>query len=371
MPAAVAEIFHALTIAAVRRETDEAISVALIVPPDLRDTFAFKPGQFIGVRATIDGIEVRRSYSICAAPDEPDLRIAIKRVAGGTFSTWAAATLAPGMPLEVLSPSGRFVLPPGDGSVRHILALAAGSGITPVFAIVSHALAREPDCRVTLIYGNRTTDRIIFREQLEDLKDRFMGRFVLVNVLSRNEESDAPLFEGRISAEKVAALAGQVFRAADIVHAFVCGPGSMIRDVRNTLAGLGVPRDRIYQEVFASPGVPRAADRRVTSSTQVGRPVATLPETDFEVIAVLDGARHRFAAKPGEAIIDAALRAGLRVPYACKGGMCCTCRAKLVEGQAPMTLNYSLEAWEIEKGFVLTCQAVPASPRVVVDYDQM
>ncbi len=361
--------YHALRIAEVRRETADAISVAFDIPEALKPLFAGKPGQHLGVRATIDGEEQRRTYSIWSRPDESLPRIAIKRVGGGLFSVWASDTLAAGQMLDVLPPTGRFVLPRGDGARRHILAFAAGSGITPIMSMVGHALAHEPETRFTLVYGNRTPQAILFREQLEDLKDRHLDRFTLLHTLTRNDESTAPLLQGRISAEKAGALMRGVIQPADIAHVFLCGPGSMIKDVRNALFALGMPRERVHHEFFAAGG-------RAYRTTVAPAPTVP-PQSGFdsgaaaEVTAVVDGMRHHFSVPAGSHVVDAAIAAGVRVPYSCKGGMCCTCRARIVEGAAVMTTNYSLEPWEMDKGFILTCQAIPTTPRLVIDYDQM
>jgi ring-1,2-phenylacetyl-CoA epoxidase subunit PaaE len=363
--------YEPLKIVEVVRETADAIVVVLEAPPALREAFRFKAGQHLPVRATIAGAEQRRTYSLCCAPSAPHLRIAVKRVAGGAFSTWAMEALAAGGSLDVMPPAGRFVLPESDGSPRHIVAFAAGAGITPILAMIAHALAAEPATSFTLVYGNRDPESIMFRQELEDLKDRHLGRFTLLHVLSRNEESSAPLFEGRITGEKVATLARTLFKPDEVAHFFLCGPGSMIKEVRNTLLGLGVPRDRVHHEFFA----PGGGAYRAGAQPQPAQPQPALGDVgktrDTEAIAILDGIRHRFNVPAGAKLVDAALAAGIRVPYSCKAGMCCTCRAKMVEGRAEMMVNYSLEPWEIERGFILTCQAVPKSERVVVDYDQM
>src|SRR5262245_8151501 len=382
--------YQPLRIAAVRRETAEAISVTLEVPAALAGAFRFRPGQHLPVRATIDGAEQRRTYSICCGPGEAGLRIAIKRVAGGLFSNWANDTLKAGDTLDAIPPAGRFVLPNGTGEPRRLLAFAAGAGITPILAMLKHALAEEAQTGFTLVYGNRSPETILFREELEDLKDRHLGRFTLLHTLSHNEESGAPLLEGRITADKVKALAAGLFRPAEVAHAFLCGPGTMIRETRKALMEAGFARDRVHHEFFA-PGGGRSPSPRLrgggrgggqqrtpTSASGAAPHPSPLPAEErgegiplTEVIAILDGVRHRFTVPPGGHVVDAALVAGVRVPYSCKGGMCCTCRARLVEGKAEMTTNYSLEPWEIERGFILTCQAVPKSERLVVDYDQM
>jgi ring-1,2-phenylacetyl-CoA epoxidase subunit PaaE len=383
--------FQPLAIAEVKRETPEAVSVTFEIPEPLREVFRFKPGQHLPVQAIIDGEEQRRAYSICSGPGDDRLRIAIKRVAGGRFSNWANDTLKSGAVLDVMPPAGRFVLPPGDGKARHVVAFAAGAGITPIMAMAKHALTEEPETSFTLVYGNRTLESILFAEELEDLKDRYLGRFTLLHVLSGNEESSAPLLQGRITGETVKALAASLFKPGEVAHVFLCGPGSMIKEARDALLALGMLRGKIHHEFFApiSPS-PRASSARGEGRSE-GRPhpseqasaphpnplpaevrgegIPTAPGT--ETIVILDGVRHRFSVPPGGHVVDAALAAGIRVPYSCKGGMCCTCRAKLVEGRVEMTLNYSLEPWEMGRGFILTCQAVPKSERLVVDYDQM
>jgi ring-1,2-phenylacetyl-CoA epoxidase subunit PaaE len=363
--------FHRLTIAEVKHETSEAISVRLHIPAALAALFRFKPGQHLAVRAEIDGQEQRRSYSICSPPGEADLRIAIKRIADGRFSHWASATLAAGATLEVMPPAGRFVLPPSAGEARHVVALAAGAGITPILAMLTHALATEPATSFTLVYGNRSPESTLFRQELEDLKDRHLRRLTLLHVLSRNDEMSAPLLEGRIDADKIKAFAGSLFKPAEVAHFFLCGPGSMIKETRKALFALGVPRERVHHEFFA----PGGGAYRATGTPS--RPVTPGPAPNLEpgegtkAIAILDGIKHAFVVPRGGHVVDAALAQGIRVPYSCKGGMCCTCRAKVVEGEARMTTNYSLEPWEITRGFILTCQAVPITDHLVVDYDQM
>jgi len=375
--------YQPLRIVEVVRDTPDAMAVVFELPPELRVAFRFKPGQHLPVRATTDGEEQRRTYSICCAPGEGNLRIAIKRVADGRFSNWANDTLEPGATLEAMPPAGRFVLPPSEGKARHVVAFAAGAGITPILAMIEHALATEPETSFTLVYGNRSPDSIMFRGELEDLKDRHLGRFTLLNVLSRNEESSAPLFEGRITGDKVKAFAASLFKPGEVAHYFLCGPGSMIKETRNALLALGVPREKVHHEFFApGGGAYRAKTAAETGSDPISPPLHSSDRQragsdpisragETEAIAILDGIRHRFIVPPGGQVVDAALAAGIRVPYSCKGGMCCTCRARLIEGKAEMLTNYSLEPWEIERGFILTCQAVPKSERLVVDYDQM
>lgn len=375
---AVAADFHALRIASLRHDPGDALVVTFDVPAALTATFAFKPGQHIAVRATLDGEEVRRNYSICAGPGDA-LRVAIKRVSGGRFSVWAHDTLTAGMSLDVMPPAGRFVLADGRDQPRQIVLFAAGSGITPCLGITKQALENETATRVTLVYGNRGRETAMFADELESLKDTHLDRFELIHVLSREGEADVALFSGRIGGDKVRALGQRLIDYGAAERVFVCGPGSMIKDVREALLGLGIAKDRVSHEFFAAGG---GAHRVSPSSSGIPRLPSPPPHFDgahearrereqTEVIAILDDVRHRLTMAPGETVLAAALRAGLKAPYSCQGGMCATCRGRIVEGQVEMLHNYSLEPWEMERGFVLTCQAVAKSPRVVVDWDAM
>jgi len=359
--------FHALTIAAVTPDTDVAVRVRLAITDDLRDAFAYRPGQHLTLRRTIAGTEHRRTYSICSGPGERDLTITVKRIPGGLVSGHINDTFKAGDVVDVMAPSGRFVLPQSDGRPRTCLAVAAGSGITPVIAMIRHLLDGEPSSRFVLLFGNRDVGSILFRENLEDLKDRHLDRLVVAHVLSRGDgEAEVPLLAGRIDAAKIAALVPRLVDPAEIAHAFLCGPGSMAKEAMNALQGLGVPRERIHFEFFVRGAEPVVQRPEPAAST----PAATA-EAVTEAVLVIDGVRHRIEMRPGEAIIDAAIRSGVNAPYSCKGGMCCTCRAKLLEGEADMQQNYSLEPWEIERGYILTCQSVPRTARVVVDYDDV
>ena len=357
--------FHTLTIAAVRHETVDATSFALVVPKELNADYRYRAGQHLVVRATLNGEEVRRTYSISSDPADHELWITVKRVEGGVFSGHAHETFAAGSAVEVMRPAGRFVTPDDDGDGRTYLAIAAGSGITPVMGLIRHVLAREPNSRFTLVYGNRSVDSIIFREALDDLKDRYLGRLAILHVLSRDTEADVPLLSGRIDSEKVRKLLPLIGPPGDIDHAYLCGPGNLIKDASAALLDAGVARERVHFEYFCAG--PDSVQRR----TPDPKPAQVAPTAGTEVVVVVDGVRHIFRIPEGGLVVDAALSAGIRVPYSCKGGMCCTCRAKLVEGEVAMLRNFSLESWEVDAGFVLTCQAQPRSGRVVLDYDQM
>ena len=353
--------FHALTIADVRRETAESVSVAFAIPDRLRDAYAYVPGQYLTLKASIGGEDIRRSYSICSGLDDGEVRVAIKKVEGGAFSTFANENLAPGMELDVMAPDGRFTAAPDPDAAHDYVAFAAGSGVTPVLAIVKTVLAREPHSRVTLFYGNRDVGSILFREALEELKDRFLDRFTLVHVLSR-ESQDVELLHGRLTAERIERFADAgLFDPKGVDGVFLCGPGDMIASARKMLERLGVASDRIHFELFTPDGeAPRPVSDRARAAAEAG----------VGVKAILDGATRQFAMTAEDAnLVDAAGRQGLELPYSCKGGMCCTCRCKLVAGEVEMATNYSLQPWELEAGYVLACQSRPLTEEVVVDFD--
>jgi ring-1,2-phenylacetyl-CoA epoxidase subunit PaaE len=355
--------FHTLTIADVRRETPEAVSLAFAVPAPLSAAYRFLPGQHVTLKAAVGGIEVRRSYSICSGSDDGELRIAVKEQAGGVFSEFVNRRVRPGDTLEVMTPTGHFTAPVDAQAARNYVGIAAGSGITPLLSIVKTVLAREKQSRFFLLYGNRTTQSIMFRAALEELKDRYLGRFSLTHVLSR-EAQDVAMLSGRIDAEKLGRFLRTLPPVAAIDHAFICGPSALLDTAERVLLAAGMPRARLHLERFTVDGAPAPA-RRVAADTAAPRRILA------EAEAVLDGASHRFAIAEGETVIDAALGAGLELPYSCRGGMCCTCRARLVEGEVAMDHNYSLERWELEAGYVLTCQARPKTARLKLDYDQM
>ena len=351
--------FQDLTIAEVRRETPDAVSLTFDVPEDLGAAFAFRPGQYLTLRAEVNGEDLRRSYSICAAPGER-LRVGVKRIEGGRFSTYATG-LKPGDRIRVMPPEGRFGVEPGG---RHdYLLIGAGSGVTPLLSIARAVLAAEPESEVTLVYGNREAASIMFHEELEDLKDRFLSRFRLVNVLSR-ESHDVELFHGRVDDGRLRALAAAgLITPAQADGAFLCGPGEMIDACAATLADLGAAPDRIHFERF-TPAEDAPPPKPVSEAA------ARAAEAGAEVTAILDGARKSFALRgEGTKVLDAAHAAGLELPYSCAGGMCCTCRCRVVEGSAEMAVNWSLEPWEIEAGYVLACQARPTSEKLVLDFD--
>ena len=357
----VAPRFHRLAVNDLRRETADAVSITFKIPNELADDYAFAPGQYLTLRTTMDGEEVRRSYSICSGPDDGELRIAVKKVDGGAFSSWAADELKSGDELDVMTPTGRFGLVSAPDEARVYVGFAAGSGITPILSIVKGVLAREPNSRFFLFYGNRATTGAMFLEALEELKDRFLQRFSLFHVIS-GEEQDIPILHGRLDGEKVRVLLRSLVPASTVDHVFICGPTGMSEDIEATCRDIGIAEDRIHVERFVSGLGGKPRPKAAVAPSAPAKAFASL---------IIDGKRREVPVADGEAILDAALRAGMDLPFACKGGMCSTCRAKLVEGKAEMEVNYSLEPWELKAGFVLTCQAKPVSDRVVVDYDHV
>jgi ring-1,2-phenylacetyl-CoA epoxidase subunit PaaE len=353
--------FHALRIAEVRRETPDSVSVIFDLPAELAETFAFQAGQHLTVRAEIGGEEVRRNYSVCAAPGEGELRIAIKQIAEGVFSGWANRELAAGATLEAMAPHGAFTWTFDPAASRRYVAFAGGSGITPVLSLLKTALREEPNSRFTLLYGNRSTAQIMFLEELAGLKNRYMDRLEVFHFLE-DEEEDAELFNGRLDAAKVEDILAGLVRSEGIDAFFVCGPGPMMDAVETGLLARGVPRDRVLLERFITGPLSEAqaaAARRMAEAAHGRR-----------LTVVLDGRRSKidFDAARGS-ILESARAAGLPAPFACKGGVCATCRAKVIAGQVEMKANYALTDAEVAAGYVLTCQAAPVGDGVVVDYD--
>jgi ring-1,2-phenylacetyl-CoA epoxidase subunit PaaE len=355
--------FYELKVKDVRPETVDCVSVALEVPEALQELFRFQPGQYLTFRRHFEGAEVRRSYSICTSPSEGELRVAIKSVTGGKFSGYANTALHKGEVLEVMPPMGSFSPKKAEKAAKHYLAFAAGSGITPVMSIMRHVLESEPGSRVTLVYGNRNRNTIIFREAIEGLKNRFMDRLRVYHVLSR-EVMDVPLFNGRIDAQKCADFCATLIDVHSIDEVFLCGPEDMILSVRGQLVSQGMPAGRIHLELFSSPDQPKKQHQHWKEAhTAADGPVS-------KVSVRLDGVTFELDLPyNGDNILDAALAHGADLPYACKGGVCSTCRAKITEGSVEMEVNYALEPDEVAKGFVLTCQSHPKSERVVVDFD--
>lgn len=348
--------FQTLVIDEVRRETEDAMSVSFGQPPG----FDFLPGQYVTLRTQIDGEEVRRSYSICSGLDDGEVRIAIKLVPGGRLSAWAHRELRAGHAVDVMGPEGRFVHRPDPDASGVYLGVAAGSGITPVLSILKSVLSREKRSRFVLLYGSRSTGLILFREQLENLKDRHLDRFAVQHVLSR-EQQDVPLLNGRLDGPKVVRLLSAVAEPAALNGAFLCGPGTMIDTVSEALVRAGLPPGRVHNERFTPSGEPMA---RPAPASSRGPPSAT-------ATIIADGVRTEIPVAEGETVLEAALRAGLDLPYSCRGGMCSTCRARVTDGAVRMKVNYALESWETSAGYALTCQSVPTTKHVTADYDHV
>ncbi|ETH99809.1 1,2-phenylacetyl-CoA epoxidase subunit PaaE, partial [Bordetella pertussis] len=346
--------FHMLKVASVARNTRDAVVVTFDLPPELAGDFRFRPGQYLTLRTRLDGEEVRRSYSICSAPGDGVLRVAIKKVDEGVFSNWANHELQPGQSLEVMPPAGNFTVDFDPDNARHYVAFAVGSGITPVFSLVKSALSAEPRSRFTLFFGNRASSSVLFREEIEDLKNLYMERFSLVYIMSR-ESQDIELFNGRLDGDKVDQLLTAWMRPGDIDYAFVCGPQTMIESVVEHLQARGMPKSHIKFELFGAPKGPRAL--------RTGRDAPAAPgKGQCEVTVVQDGhSRTFFIDKNKDSVLDSALAQGVELPYSCKGGVCSTCRCKVVAGEVDMDANFALEDYEVARGFVLSCQSYPVS----------
>ncbi len=355
-----AEHFHALTIEEVIPETDEAVSIRFAVPWELTDQYRFKAGQHLTVMAVIDGEEVRRNYSLCTAPADNQLKVTVKRIAGGVFSNWAGDNLKAGDRLAVMPPHGSFTVPFDAANANHYVAFAGGSGITPILSLIKTALGEEPNSRFTLFYGNRDSRSIIFLEALADLKDRYLGRLELFHFLS-DEEGDIDLFNGMLDATRCREAVEHLVAKPDGVAAwFICGPGPMMDAAESVLLDKGIAKDRIHIERFTA-GRPSAGEAQKLAAAQEQASGATIAVT-------LDG-RTRKIAFDGTNILDSARKAGMPAPFACKAGVCATCRAKLVSGKVEMGAQFGLTEEEVAEGYVLTCQSVPCGDDVAVDYD--
>jgi len=355
--------FHPLKIKEVRRETDDCVSLLFEVPDEFKEKFAFRQGQSLTMRTNLNGEEIRRTYSICSSPLDNEWRVAVKKVEGGIFSSHANDQLRKGDVLEVMPPVGKFYTDLHPSTKKNYLAFAAGSGITPVLSIIKTTLLTEPNSSFTLIYGNRSRASIIFKEELEALKNKFIDRLTIHHILSR-EVTDAPIYHGRINADKCEALFNKLVDLETIDESFICGPEEMIFSVKKFLEAKGVDKKHIHFELFTTPG-----QKTYEGSKQQEKSSDTGPTSKIKI--KLDGILFEFdLSQKGETILDAALKQGADLPFACKGGVCCTCRAKLVSGDVQMEVNYGLEEEEIEAGFILTCQSHPTTPEVFVDFDE-
>lgn len=353
--------FHPLKVKNIRRETADCISVAFDVPEAVSSDFDFKQGQYLTFKKDINGNEVRRSYSICSSPLDGELRVAIKQVEEGVFSTFVNNELKVGDVLDTMTPQGLFSTPLNPDNENNYLAFAAGSGITPVLSIIKSVLQTEPKSQFCLIYGNKNRGSIIFKSELEALKNKYMERFTVYHILSR-EQADAELLHGRIDGKKSAYFLDKIIDPTQISDAFICGPEEMILNVKESLLTAGVPENKIHYELFFSTVAAQKQKQREEQKTA--------NDTMSSVSIKLDGSTTVVSlGYNGESILDAALNNGADLPFACKGGVCATCRCKLEEGEVEMDVNYALEKDEIQHGFILACQAHPRSEKVVVNFD--
>jgi ring-1,2-phenylacetyl-CoA epoxidase subunit PaaE len=356
-----ASSFHTIRIKEIKKETSECVSIVFDIPEELSSLFLFSEGQNITIKKEIDGQEVRRSYSICNAPYEKEVKVAVKKIEGGLFSTFANDVLSVHDSLELLPPTGKFSAHFSSSEYPSYLAIAAGSGITPIISIIKHTLYTQPNSKFTLIYGSKNRPSIIFFEELESIKNKYMDRFTFINVLSR-EKMDAEIFYGRIGEEKLSQL-GKLIDYRTFDSAYLCGPSSMIFSAAAFLENVGIQKSNIHYELFTTPG-PIKTQLNTESKPSVQH------SSKSNVTIKLDGRTFSFElSNKGHNILDAALQEGADLPYACKGGVCCTCRAKLVEGEVTMDVNYALEEDEIKNGFILTCQSHPVTEQVVIDFD--
>lgn len=350
--------FYQIKVKEVRREIEDAVSVAFDIPEGLMSTFTFSPGQYVTLKTNVQGEELRRSYSICSAPHEGELRVAIKQIEGGKFSTYANQTLKEGDSLEAMPPMGNFKWSQG-AEPSHLVGWAAGSGITPMMSIAKTVLQSDEHSTFTLFYGNKNSNSIIFKDELEDLKNSFVDRLEVHHILSREDQgSDAT--SGRIDGDKVKSFNHKFFDINTATGHYLCGPLGMIESVTETLQELGTAKDKIHFELFNTTSS-SSAKQKETASSSSGRSSVTV---------VLDGEETHFEMKGKEYLLDAALDAGADVPYACKGAVCCTCRAKVLEGSAEMVMNYALVDEEVKEGYVLTCQTRATSEKLVVSFDE-
>jgi len=354
--------FHKLKIKDIKRETPDCVSISFDIPQDLKSEFDYKQGQYLTLRLDVNGEEIRRSYSACSSPVVDDeLRIAVKKVENGRASTYLNNGIEIGTAIDVMKPMGNFYTEMPASSPKHYVAFAAGSGITPIMSLLKTALAVDENNKFTLFYGNRDTESIIFKDELDEIEKNNPGRFKVVHILSREETAD-PLFKGRITVDKCKGLFNafpEIYRADEY---FLCGPYDMITSIQQHLEEAGKSKESIHYELFSTPDAEEAPE--VDKSDDEG------DFTESKVTIVLDGDETEITVPKGEVILDAALDAGLDAPYACTGGSCCTCRAKVMEGAVEMEVNYALTDQEVEDGYVLTCQSHPTTPTMIVDYDE-
>ena len=356
-------MFHSLRVRNVQPDTSEAVIVSFDVPEDLRSVFGFTQGQYLTLRKEIDGQDLRRSYSICAGVDDGELRVGVRKVKGGVFSNWINANLKPGDTISVMAPQGRFFVPLEPSAARHHVGIAGGSGITPILSIMKTVLAREPNSRFTLIYGNRLLKSTMFKEEIDDLKNRYLTRLVLHHVFS-DEQTDAPINMGLMNRDKIGEFLRALVPAGGIDHAYICGPFQMNDEAEAALLAAGVPEERVHIERFGVAQQP-AAVGAVIHEARIG------DAEEARIVIVRDGLRREIQFRRDQpSILDCASAAGLEVPFSCTSGVCGTCRAKVIEGEVRMERNFALDKHEVAAGFVLTCQAHPLTDRVVLSFDE-
>jgi len=354
--------FHSLRVSDVRQETEDTVSVSFDVPSELTSDYTFKQGQYLTLRKDIAGEDTRRSYSICSGVDEGELRVAIKLIEGGLFSTYANTKLKSGDEMQVMTPMGKFTSVLNSENEKHYLLIAAGSGITPMLSIIKSVMTKEPDSRVTLLYGNRYFKGIIFRDMLEDLKDAYLGRLRVFNILS-GENNEIDLFSGRIDEDKINGFCSTFIDPKSCDEVFLCGPEPMINTANETLQALGVDSQNIHFELFTSPKGSLYKEKEIVVEEK-------FKGKTCEVEVTLYGQQWDFEMPFDKTVLGVAAEKGLDLPFSCKGGMCCTCRAKLEGGEVDMIVNYALEPEEVKEGFILTCQALPKSDKIVVNFDE-
>ena len=350
--------FHTLKVKEVRRETKDAVSIAFDIPETLKADYKFIPGQYLTLRTVLEGEDIRRSYSLCSAPYENEWRVAVKQVEGGRFSTFVNTQLKAGDELQVMTPMGNFQLEANPIAQKSYVLFAGGSGVTPILSILKEVLTHEPLSDITLFYGNRDFASIIFREEIEALKNKYMTRLRVIHVLSF-ESLGNKIQKGLMDKQKCEDLHNAFLKGWNISEVYVCGPEVMMLAVKESFEKLGVAKENIFFELFAASG---AAPKK-----KEGQP--PLPEINANVHVILDGDTYDLAMDASETILDAAYKAGADLPFACKGGVCCTCKAKIIEGEARMDVNYALEPDEVAAGYILTCQAHPITEKLIVSFD--
>ena len=350
--------FHTLTIKDLKKETADSVSIALDVPADLQSTFEFIPGQYLTFKKEIEGEEIRRSYSICSSIKENDLRVAVKKVEDGKFSTFANESLKIGDQLEVMPPVGKFTVDLNANHKKQYVAFAAGSGITPIISIIKSVLAVESKSSFILFYGNKGVDSIIFHEEIEALKNTHLERLSVHHILSR-EKLQSDLFFGRINGEKCKKFSQLFFSKEKVDDYFLCGPYDMIMSVKDQLTALGIDKKKIHFELFTTPGQEQRVKKKEVVETFIAEITIKMDGNTFEIKLKNDE----------ESILDTALKTGADLPFACKGGVCATCKAKIESGKVEMDVNYGLEEDEVEAGYVLTCQSHPITQKVTVNFD--